>query len=138
MINMFRMYQIFLIAQLVRRFFAFTMTLMRMLSSSFMDFINKFIFQTSEILFIAAVFKICEGCRLPIIIISTMMTIENYTAFSMTFRIKNTNTITFSKFMDGCFTLFFVVSLSVFECSCKNLLTFFLLFKHLFILIYFI
>ena len=159
MINMFRMFLIFFIAHLVSRFFVFTMifvmfvmlvmmivvttmrvfaTLMRMWSSSFMNFMNQFIFSTSEMWFIAAVFEIGEGCGLPIVWISTMMMIVDYTAFSMTITMMITNTIKWSKFMDGSFTLRFVVSLSVFKCNCKNLLTFFLLCKHLFILIYFI
>ena len=148
---------IFFIAHLINRFFVFTMifvmlvtmimvttmrvfaALMRMLSSSLMNFINQFIFSTSEEWFITAVFEIGEGCRLPIVWTFTMMMIVDNTAFGMTITMMiMTNTIKWSKFMDGSFTLRFVVSLSIFKCNCKNLLIFFLLCKHLFILIYFI
>ena len=159
MINMFRMFLIFFIAHLVMGFFVFMMifvvfvmmlivlmmtiisvfsALVSMFSSSIMNFMYQFIFSTSEMWFITAVFKIGESCRLPIVCISVIMMIANNTALSMTITLMMTNTIKGSKFMNGSFTLRIVVSLSFFNCNCKNFLTFFLLRKQSFILIYFI
>ena len=145
MINMFRMLLIFFIAHLVMGFFVFAMMFMMMLRvftawrsmfrSGFMNFMNQFMFCASKLLFITAVFKIGEGCRLPIVCISAMMLIFDYTAFGMTIMNMMTNTIKWSNFMNGSFTMSIIVSLSIFKCNCKNLFTFFLVCKQNFILI---